>query len=421
MILRTTKNKDSIYTKIYPIISKILIFLSILFAFTMPIHPDIGRKVITLAFIILVFTVDYKKLYNLIISNKFLIAFTLFVIFSALSILWSDNTKEATLQVRGMLKYWYFPTLILISIVEKKHIKYLIYAFLAGMFINELLSYSIYFYHIKTFLGQTLTIVSYVPFQASHMEYSVFVSLSIFLTFYYGLKIKNYILKIILLLIGIGMLILLFLLVGRTGQLGFVLTATILILIYLRKNIKLFILSLLIIFSILFGAFNYSKTFHNRVMQTFNQLKNFKNNSELGIRLSSYLIIPDLLNSTNFIYGVGLGDSRKITNKITITKYGKNSYFKSQKGKLHQTFLTIFHSLGIIGFLLFLYLYYILISTKIKDSNIKFIQYTFGISILVPLMSNELFGQREIMLLYSLFASIIMVAYSKEIKISNTK
>lgn len=420
MIIRTTTNTNSIYYKIYPIISKILIFLSILFAFTMPIHPDIGRKVITFAFIILIFVIDYKKLYKLIISNKFLLAFTLFVLFAALSILWSENTKEASLQVRGMLKYWYFPTLVLISIIEKKFIKYLIYAFLAGMFINIILSYSIYFYHIKTFLGHTLTIRSYVPFHASHMEYSVFISLSIFLFFYFSIKNKNIILKSFLIIIAISMIILLFLMPGRTGQLGFILTAILLSIIYFKHNIKLLIFSFIILCGILFTSYTYSKTFHSRINSTFKQIQNFKNNSELGVRLSSYLIIPELINTTNIVYGTGLGDSRQITKNIALKKYGKNSVFKRQKGKLHQTFLTIFHSLGIIGFLLFIYLYSLIVFSKQNDNDIKFIKYVFSITILIPLMSNELFGQREIMLLFALFASIIIFE-NKNNKLLSTK
>jgi O-antigen ligase len=327
----------------------------------------------------------------------------------------------ASLQIRGMLKYWYFPTIVLISILEKKYIKYLIYAFLAGMLINLMISYSIYFYHIKTFLGEALTIRSLVPFQASHMEYSEFVSLYIFLYFYYAYNTKYMFLKIFLLIISILMLILLFLLLGRTGQLGFILTAFLVSLIYLRNNYKLLFSSIILIFAILTSSYYFSKTFHNRVNSTYNQLKNFKNNSELGVRLSSYLIIPDLIETTNTIIGSGLGDSRKITHKITIEKYGQNSYFKWQKGKLHQTFLTIFHALGLIGFLLFIFTYISLIKTQIKSKDIIFIKYIFSISILIPLMSNELFGQREIMLLFALFASIIIYTNIEEDKILNHK
>ncbi len=423
MLYRTYENQQLQNINIY--IQKFLFSLTILFALVMPLHSDLGRKILTLSFIILLFVVDYKKLFSFIKNNKFILYVSLFILFGIISILWSDNQKEAELLVRGMLRYWYIPTLVLIITINKDNIKYILIAFLAGMIINEIISYTMYFYNIRTLFDYPLT--GYwknpVPFHASHMEYSIFVSFSIFLFFYFSTTAKNIYLKILLGIFTISSLILLFLLFGRTGQVAFVITFMILALIYYKNNFKILFSLLALILITLFTAYSFSKSFNLRVTQMTNDINKLiekqKYNSSIGVRLSAYAKIPELIESTNLIYGVGLGDSAGITDQINEELYGK--LLKHQKGKLHQSFLTIFHSLGVIGLGLFLISLYHLVMSSVNSTQIKFIKYSFIPVLLISLATNEIFGQREIMMLFALFSTIILVSASNKTSIEMGK
>ena len=81
--------------------------------------------------------------------------------------------------------------------------------------------------------------------------------------------------------------------------------------------------------------------------------------------------------------------------------------------------MTIFHSLGLIGLTLFIFSLYNLYSLKIEEDSINFIKYVFIISLIVDLMTNEFFKQREILLLFSFFSSIIVITKIEEIKSNN--
>ncbi len=397
----------------------ILFSILILFAFIMPIHADSGRKILTIAFIILIPLLDYKKMYSIIKNNLYIKYITLFILFCILSLLWTENYTEGKNLIRAMLRYWYVPTIVLISIINKNNIKYIITAFLSGMIINHFISYSIYFFKLNTFLGFNLRGASFDPvvFQASHMEYSIFVAISSLILFYYYLKSKNKKLKIILGILSLSMLTILFLLSGRTGQVAFILTSSILILIYFRRNIKLLVLFFITLIFIIYIAYSNSSTFNTRVNQGITDLSkavDSKYATSLGIRLSAYRIIPEIIESTNIFIGVGIGDSTNITYKINKSLYNNNLIINSQIGKLHQSFLTIFHALGLIGLLLFTYSLYSLCKLENRNKDIEFIKYTFICSITISLITSEFMGQKEILLLLALFPSILIIENIEE-------
>lgn len=406
MIIRKLVNN-----KINNLIEYSLLFVLIVFAFIMPISADLGRKVLTVAFIILIPILDYKKIYTIIKNNTYIKYITIFILFCILSMLWTEDYDEGKRIIRTILRYWYIPTIVLISIINKENIKYVIAAFLSGMIINHLISYAIYFFKIKTIFSFQLvgTELNPVVFQASHMEYSVYLAFTSLILFYYSLKYEYYKFKIPLFVLSLSMITVLFLLFGRTGQVSFIITSTILILIYFKKNIKLIILSFLGLIGIFYIAYNNGITFKDRVNQAIIELKQVTNstyNTSIGVRLSAYRIIPEIIDSTNIFIGVGIGDSRNITYEINKKLY--DNAFDVQKGKLHESFLTIFHALGIVGLFLFTYSLYYLCRLKGKDKDVNFIKYAFIPLIIVSIMTNEFMGQKEILLLLALFPSIFI-------------
>ena len=122
--------------------------------------------------------------------------------------------------------------------------------------------------------------------------------------------------------------------------------------------------------------------------------------------------MPELLKETNILIGSSFADSPDIVHEKQF-KY-LNQSFRNQKGQLHNTFLTAFISVGIIGFILLLSLFILILKSKVKESEIRYLKYVFLSTLIISCFSTELFGQKEFMFLFALFSSIIMLHEHKE-------
>jgi hypothetical protein len=104
-------------------IEKFLFNYLILFCFVVPIHPELAQKVSIIGFLIIIFIVDFKKLYTVFNYNTFLKIISLFIVFCIFSYFWSDNYPEFKKIIRVILKYWIVPTIFLISVLNKFNLK----------------------------------------------------------------------------------------------------------------------------------------------------------------------------------------------------------------------------------------------------------------------------------------------------------
>jgi O-antigen ligase len=281
------------------------------------------------------------------------------------------------------------------------------------MIVNLLISFSIYFFDIKELFTFQFSQFYLVPFQASHMEYSIYLALTILLLFYYFFNTNNFLTKIFISFIILGFMILLFITEGRTGQVAFLFSTTLLAIIYFKKNIKLIFIVMLLIATSFSLAYNFSSTFKNRIAHAVEDInKTDKNNysTSLGVRLSAYLKIPKILESTNLFLGVGYGDSQNEVSKINRKLFGQTQ--DQQLGRLHQSFLTIYHSMGLLGLGIFIFMLYYLLKLSIRNNN--FIGYSFLFCIFISLMTMDFQNQREILILLAFFSSFIIMSSKNE-------
>lgn len=397
------------------ILNFILLFGMFSLSIFLPINTEITRKIFTFLFFLLIFTLDYKKMYITYKDDKLLKAILAFFIFSIVSYFWTENFDELKRIIRSIFRYWIVPTIVLISIVEKKHIKYLITAFLLGMIINGILSLLMYFYNLKEIFSFKFSPYFLVPYQSSHMEYSVYVAFTAIVFFYYFIINKEIKIKILFLFISSGFIILLFMLNGRTGQIAFIFSSIILIVLYTR-NIKKIAFSIFSLILLVFLAYSSSINFKNRVDTAISEITkvNTKNDysTSTGVRLAAYYKIPEVINSINIIYGTGWGDVEK-TGRIINNKLFGNT-LDEQLGRIHQSFISIFVAIGLIGLFIFLYIFYELLKVKIENKNLDFIRYSFLLCLLITLFTMDFYNQREILLLLSFFSSFIIITIENE-------
>lgn len=413
MIIREFYNK-----KVNFALERIYSFAILSFSFFMPINPEIAMKISIFSFSLLLFIWDYKKVYLFIKNNIFIKLLLLFLLLLLISYFWTDNYQELKRITRTFLRYWIIPTLFLISVINKFNIKYVIPFFLLGMIVNLLISFSIYFFDIKELFIFQFSQFYLVPFQSSHMEYSIYLALTILLLFYHFLNSNNFLTKIFISFSILGFMILLFITEGRTGQVAFLFSTMLLAIIYFRKNMKLIFIVIVLIATSFLLAYNFSPTFKNRITHAVEDInKTDKNDysTSLGVRLSAYLKIPKILESTNLFLGVGYGDSQNEVFRINRELFGQTQ--DQQLGRLHQSFLTIYQSMGLLGLNIFIFMLYYLLKLSIRNNN--FIGYSFLFCIFISLMTMDFQNQREILILLALFSSIIIMSSNNEQDYSN--
>ncbi len=247
------------YYKIQSISKFILIIMIVLLSFSLPFGWLAGRDIINNMFYVWLITLNFKYIYFYLKNNK--VVLLLFLLFLSITfssfIVPSDNYEN----YRMFIKYFFLPILIIITSIKRHHIKYLINGFLIGMFINEFISYGMYFGYIKdSFFGYTLTgsESNPVPFLSTHIQYTIYLSFAIVLSFFTFFNSKNIFIKIVIAIFTVTMVINIFLTIGRTGQFTFLMTSIFLAIMYFRNNWKYILYSLVGLGIVFILAFNFS-------------------------------------------------------------------------------------------------------------------------------------------------------------------
>lgn len=409
------------YEKFTSFFQIILFLLILLFCFFVSFNPSIGKVLLNNMFYIWLLSLNFKKMYFNLANSKIFLLIILLFLWITFSTFMPPTTNYYNYD--NFIKYFLLPIIIISTSIKIEYIKYLLGSFLLGMFVNELISYGIYFEFIKDkFLG--FDIVGHklnpVPFLTSHIEYTLFLSLTILMSLFGIFKVNNKKLKVILLLFSVTMITNLFLTTGRTGQFTLFITSLFLVGIYFRQNWKYIVFSLITLGCIFILAFNFSSNVNTRLTQGYSDIKKVIKekdyNTSWGTRLSSFVIIPDIIKNEKFniFFGMGYCEVDKIIQDIQIEEIGK--FMESQYGHLHNTYITIFAGLGFVGLFIFLMLWYYLFTIKIDDYYLNYIRYSFLFVVTFGGLSSNLFWQREVMLLSAIFISIIICLTTKNDK-----
>lgn len=344
----------------------------LLFAFTLPLSKAAISFFIFWFLILAIVKGDYKNSLEIIKSNKIFLYIALFIGFLYLSLLWTEDFKTASGQVR-MFAYWIIvPSIVILA--KKKWTINILNAFIAGMLVSEIISYGMYFELWSLNSRGT----SYpVPFMY-HIHYSVFLAFtSLILLYRFLFKEATILYKIPFFIFFLLTTTNLMLSVGRTGQLAFFLSLFIVFFMRYKISVKSFLFSVIIFSIILFGSYNSFQNFKVRVDAAISDVKKIGNNNfnnSFGIRVLYWKLTIDSLKE-NPLLGNGIGDF-KINTKQMLEKYkyeGMNNYSENflTRFHYHNQYLMIIVQSGLIGFLLMILLLYKLFTLKIEDKEIK--------------------------------------------------
>jgi O-antigen ligase len=402
------------YNSSLHLIKILLIMFIILFTFFLSFDSNINQLILKIMFPLWLLSLNFKKIVYFFRNEQL---FFIIIIFSLWILITCLITLNFEYSFERYLKYFLIPVIIISTSIKKENINYIIGAFLLGMFINEIISYGIYFEIIRSqIFGFNIVGNKHnpVPFLPSHMEYTLFLSLSIILSIFSFFNVNKKIIKIILSIFILTMVTNLFLTTGRTGQFTLLGALIILSIIYFRHNYKYILLSFITIFIIFIMAFFLSNNTNERIKKAYSDIVNVINNKDyntsLGVRLSSYILIPKIIENEKFniLYGTGYSNLNEVIHQIHIKEFGDDSIFKVQEGHLHNSYITIFAGTGIIGFILFMLIWYKIFKIEIKDIYINYVRYSFLFILFLGGFTENMFRQKEVMMLAAVFISIII-------------
>ncbi len=392
------------YTKIY-------YYSYLCFAFTLPLSR--GSLSFFSIFLLIVWLIEGNlkdKFYN-ISNNKILIALALFLFWSFLSCFWSENSNEA---INKIIKYRYLLLpFIIYTTFDKNHINKAISLFLSGIFISEIISYGVYF---GLWQFKHASILSPSPFMM-HIDYSIFLAFSSILLLN-RLLYNNYtfLTKVIYSIFFLTVTGNLFLQIGRTGQISYMIAIVVLMIIHFRITFKSIIISILTISLISSTAYKISPNFQNRVFKTQNEITTIMQNdlrSSIGIRISFWIVTYNILSQDlkTFLIGTGFGDysnsmkNQMQNNQNIYTNYKLDTTFISNNHP-HNQYLTNLLQSGFIGFSLFLLIFYYILKKQYLTTELKELSILFSVIFLTSCLTEPLLFKQFTLALVSFFIGI---------------
>jgi len=308
---------------------------------------------------------NFKEKYQLIKDNSLILAMIAFVGFSLLALLWSSDTVFALSYLK---KYWHFLVLVVIyTSLDKKYIQYIFTAFLLGMLVSEIVSYGIFF-EIWTKEGVYPHDPS--PF-VDHTSYSALLAFTTFILMYKIMLTTDLKWRIFYLLYFFTAVSNLFINGGRTGQVIFFVGIMIIGFLNIKCKFRAISISLVGAFLFFMGAYSISPVFKTRMDYTLLDMKKMVFEDDFRGSLSARFALWKI-GSENFLHspliGTGIGDEAEHSQE-DIKKYDLE-YFISTNGTFyyvdyHNAFVQYLVQLGMVGFILFLSLFYFMFRIKI--------------------------------------------------------
>lgn len=386
-------------------------YLLIAFAFFLPLTVAGGNFFAVLIFLFWLIKADFKNDYEKLKNNSVVIAVILFLLLHIVGLLWTSDISWGLHMLKKEVKFLWFPVFMLF--VKKEHIKYYIYAFLSAMTLSEIISYSIWFDIVPAF--GNASILNPTPFM-SHITYNPFLAFTIYILLYYiifdNLLDKKQ--KIIYSFFVLTMSINMFITGGRAGQVMYFMMIIILVFQYFdRQMFKAMLVSLIVVPTIVFIAYNSSNIFYDRANMAISNIINYDDdkNTSVGHRLTYAINSWDIIKQ-NPIIGVGTGDFKSEYEKINSI----NTPDMKPTENPHNMYTLELVQFGLLGLASLLFILFAQIKFAFNSKNKLVHKVGLGLPLLfmlIMLSDTYLLGHYTT-LLFILFSAILYKDYENE-------
>ena len=338
--------------------TKLINYLLILFAFSLPLNHHIINILPLVIFILWLIEGDLQTKWCIVKRAKIFWYFIALMLVLLLSFLWSDSIYHGFWHERyhNGYEFWFrkyvykfviFP--VLLTHVDKTLFKKMISAFLAGMFISEVVSYGIFFHLWKVGIGTPDDPSAFMH----HVYYSAFLVFTIFILLVRFQRESERKWKLFYLLFASSAIVNLFINGGRTGQVAFVIAFIYFIFAHYRLTYKSLLATVGILLTIYYGAYIFSPVFQKKVAQTteaYHKLLGGDMHSSIGGRIALYRTAWEIIKE-HPVLGSGFGDVKDDIRQIQQKKFPNDAFINDLR-HIHNQFLHTYLDAGIVGFLL---------------------------------------------------------------------
>ena len=405
---------------------KMYLYLLIAFAFSIPISRALISFFTILLPLIWLIEGDFKRKFNQIKENKAVLLLSLFIIFGYISLSWTEieNIKDGFSSVTKTIRLVLIPLLIVITTLRPEHISKVITGFLMGMLISEILSYGIFFELWILPVGGGIP-ADPTPFM-HHLDYSTFLTFTALLLLNRFFSTADWRLKAFYFVYFLFVTSNLFLNGGRTGHFAFAISIFVVGFLNIKNKFKAFFSMLLLVTAIFYAAYEISPVFKERFdagsaeVSKMQEGHNSKYEGSFGIRLGAWIISKDIIKD-NFFFGTGSGTENK-----KLYEYAKNHSDKSLQPiqeliNFHNQYIQIFVRLGLIGIILYIFMWYYIGKLDIKERNISNLRYIFITVFFTASQVENIFENQFPMAMFALFIGIFIVMNKENEKFIITK
>lgn len=351
--------------------TKTVYFSTLLFAFTLPLSRAAISFSILWFVILFLLHCDYRSAWEQLKTNRAFHAMGAFIGFLALSTLWSENIPEALNQIR-LYGYWILIP-ILAVLLKREWLPSIITAFLAGMFVSEIVAYGIYF-EWWSYKNSTPDYPS--PFMF-HIHYSIFLATTSIILFSRLLS-KRYTWrsKLPMLIFFITSTGNLMISIGRTGQLALLVAMLVAIIIHYRLSIKSLLIFSLLSVVLFLGSYSSIGLFQKRIDMGISDVREFQKgnfDTSWGLRAAFWIVTYDILRE-NPLVGAGIGDYRIASAGALKTHahgFSSETIAWCSDTHFHNQYLMILAQTGLVGFALMIWMFIEFFRLKIGEPELK--------------------------------------------------
>lgn len=397
--------------------SKLINYFIVLYAFSIPISKSLTTISIIFLFLFWILQKDYKRKFDEIKNNYFILILLLFIVYSFVAILWSSDKIFALDYVR---KYYHFLIIpIIFTSLNKEYLEKVFSAFLFSMLISEITSYGIFF---EIWTKQGISPDNPSPFM-NHSNYSIYLAFTIFILLYKVLYSKDKGLKLFYLMFLILSTSNLFLNGGRAGQFAFIIALFIFGFLNIKNRLKAFVSIFIVGIIILVTSYNISPVFKDRFNYFLHDINSMihKDDYSNSFSLRVALWMTGLeASKENILFGTGIGDEI-INAENGINRFNIPPIFGSSDTTnyidYHSSFIQYLVQLGIVGLIIFILIFYFLVRIKIKNKVYSNLLYIFVVLYILQSTIGLTFHIQKSMIFFTLFTSIFLVIskYEKEV------
>lgn len=391
--------------------SAVINYTAVAYAFFLPLSRAGISLFTALIFLLWLMEGNLKEKFLFLKRDKVVLAIIAFIFFCALSLLWSGDRDEG---INNLRKFWYLlPILIFATSIKKQYIQYILSSFLFGMLISEILSYGIFF-EWWAFEGSSPE--NPTPFM-NHLQYSMFLSLSSLLLlnrFFFEESIKW---KIFYFIYFLTVTSNLFLNGGRTGHLAFAISIFVVGFANIKNKILAFTSMLILVTVIFFTAYYVSPVFKMRFDQGAHEVGKLSQDTKdqydgsFGYRVAAWKVATEIIPE-NPILGTGFGDQMNAMKR----KVKENNYESGFEEALnfmatyhyHNVYVQFTVTLGIVGLLLYLFIFYQILRLQIQDKEISNLRYIFLSVFMISSMVEMMFSPQFPMAFFALFTGLFI-------------